>query len=168
MSQSILGTGFRYDTEIIKPDGRVIADVDFNLLPQVSIDHIAGLIRGTASPIGSWYVGLFEGNYVPTSGVTSADLPATAVECTAYSESARPAWTNAYDGVSVIDSLAAKATFTLTIAKRVYGAFLVSAATKGGNTGLILSIARFASPKDIDAGEVFTVAAGLTLIPTSL
>jgi hypothetical protein len=168
MSQSILGTGFRYDTEIIKPDGRIIADVDFNLLPQVAVDHIAGLLRGTASPIGSWYIGLFEGNYVPTSGVTAADLPATVVECTAYSEAARPAWTHAYDGVSVIDSLAAKAAFTFTSSKRVYGAFIISSATKGGNTGTLLSIARFNSPKDIDAGEVFTVAAGITLIPTSL
>lgn len=163
---SILGHGFQYHGEIVRLDGSREAFVDHNLLPQVAVDHIAGLIRGTVSTIGTWYVGLFEANYVPVSGATAADLPA--IECVTYSEATRPEWVEAYDGVSVIDSLASKATFTFTASKRVYGAFLVSASTKGGNTGTLLSIARFSQPKDIDSGEVFTVAAGLTLIPTSL
>lgn len=166
MTRSILGHGFQYSGEIVRLDGSREAFTDHNLLPQVAVDHIAGLIRGSASPIATWYVGLFEANYVPVAGVTAADLPA--IESSAYSEATRPAWTNVYDGSAVIDSLASKATFTFNASKRIYGAFLVSTSTKGGSTGTLLSIARFASPKDIDAGEVFTVAAGLTLIPTSL
>ena len=163
---SVLGYGFRYDGEIITPDGEIIQFSDTNLLPQVAIDHIAGLIRGTTSPIGSWYMGLFENNYVPTSGVTAADLPGVVGESTAYTEATRPAWTNAYDGVSAIDNLASKATFTMNAAKVIYGAFIVSSSVKAGNTGLLLSIARFSTAKTLDSGSVFTLGAGITLVPT--
>lgn len=164
---SVLGTGFRYDCEIIAPDGEIIRSTDFNLLPQVSIDFIAGLIRATSIPNGSWFIGLFENNYVPTSGVTAADLPGVVGECTAYTEATRPAWTHAYDGVSVIDNLASKATFSINAAKTVYGAFIVSSSVKAGNTGTLLSIARFNTAKSLDAGTTFSIAAGLTLVPTT-
>lgn len=165
---SLLGTGFRYDCEILTPSGEIILSTDFNLLPQVSVNHIAGLIRGDGTvPISSWFVGVFEDNYVPTSGVTSADLPVVVGESTAYSEVTRPAWTDSYDAVSLIDNLASKAVFTFTAAKTIYGAFLVSSSVKAGNTGVLLSIARFSTPKTVDIGTVFSVAAGITLVPTT-
>ena len=164
---SVLGHGFRYDGEIITPDGEIITFSDHNLLPQVSIDFIAGLLRGTATPIGSWYLGLFENNYVPTSGVTAADLPGVVGECTAYDEATRQVWNHAYDGVSAIDNLASKAVFTINAAKTVYGAFIVSSSVKAGNTGTLLSIARFSTAKTLDIGTQFSLAAGITLIPTS-
>lgn len=164
---SVLGFGFRYDCEIIAPDGEIIQFTDYNLLPQVAIDHVAGLLRATVSPIGTWYVGIFENNYVPTSSVTAADLPGVVGECVTYSEATRPTWSHAYDGISAIDNLASKAVFTMTAAKRVYGAFLVSNSTKGGNTGTLLSIARFSTAKDLDIGSVFSVAAGITLVPAT-
>lgn len=165
---SVLGTGFRYDCEILTPSGEIIQSTDFNLLPQVSIDHIAGLIRGDGTvPISSWFVGVFENNFVPTSGTTSADLPGVVGESTAYSQATRPAWTHSYDGVSLIDNLASKAQFTFTAPKTIYGAFLVSNSTKAGNTGVLLSIARFNTPKSVDTGTVFSVAAGITLVPTT-
>ncbi len=164
---SVLGTGFRYDSEIVAPDGEILRFTDFNLLPQVSIDLIAGLLRGTATPIGSWYMGLFENNYVPDSSVTAADLPGVVGECTAYSQATRPAWTHAYDGVAVIDNLASKATFTMNADKTIYGAFIVSSSVKAGNTGALLSIARFSTAKALPAGSQFTLAAGLTLVPTA-
>lgn len=138
------------------------------MTPQPSIDFVAGLIRGTVAPNATWYVGLFENNYVPDSTSKAADIPATIVECTAYSEATRPVWNVAYDGVTNLDNLASKAQFTFTSAKRVYGAFVASTSAKGSGSGLILYIARFASPKDVSAGEVFNVAAVFPLIPTSL
>ena len=161
---SVLGRGFKYSGEIITPDGEITTFSDFNLLPQVSIDHIAGLIRGVGTPIGSWYLGLFENNYVPTSGVTAADLPGVVGECTAYTEATRPEWVDAYDGVASIDNIASKAVFTMNAAKVIYGAFIVSSSVKAGNTGLLLSIARFSTAKTLDSGTQFSLAAGLTLI----
>lgn len=165
---SVLGAGFKYDCEIITPSGEIIQSTDYNLLPQVSIDHLAGLLRGDGTvPISSWFVGVFENNFVPTSGVTSADLPVVVGESTAYSQATRPVWTHVYDGVSVIDNLAAKAVFTFTAAKTIYGAFIVSSSVKAGNTGVLLSIARFNTPKTMDIGTQFSVAAGITLVPTT-
>lgn len=168
MTPSILGTGFQYHTEIHRLDGSVESAVDHNLLPQEAVTFIAGLLRNTEAPIGTWYIGLFEGNYVPDKNATAAILQSTIVECTAYTEGTRPEWTHAFDGNSLIDNLNARATFTFNADKRVYGAFLISASGKGGTTGRLLSIARFSQPKDISAGEPFTVAAGITLIPTDL
>lgn len=165
---TVLGTGFRYDCEIIKPSGEIELSTDFNLLPQVSIDHIVGLLRGDGTiPISSWFLGVYSGNYVPTSGVTSADLPSVVGESTAYSQATRPAWTDVYDGVSVVDNLASKAVFTFTAPTTLYGAFIVSSSVKAGNTGLLLSIARFNTPKTMDIGTQFSVAAGITLVPTT-
>lgn len=164
---SLLGTGFIYETAIRRCDGSVERAVDHNLLPEEAVGFVAGLIRATEVPTGSWYIGLFEGNYAPDATVTAATVAALATECTAYSEATRPAWNHAYDS-GVIDSLNAKASFTFPTAKRIYGAFIVSTSTKGGTGGKLLSIARFDTPKDIGAGEVFDVAAALTLIPTSL
>ena len=165
---SVLGTGFRYDCEIITPSGEVELFTDFNLLPQVSVNHIAGLLRGDGTvPVSSWFLGVFSGNYVPTSGVTSADLPVVVGEATGYSQATRPAWTNSYDAVATIDNLANKAIFTFTAATTLYGAFIVSNSVKAGNTGVLLSIARFNTPKTMDIGTQFSVAAGITLVPTT-
>ena len=166
---SVLGLGFQYDCEIKTPDGEIIRFTEHNLLPQVAINHIAGLIRGSggATPISSWYMFLFEGNYVPTSSVTAADLPGVVGECSAYSDVGRPVWDNVYDGINIIDNLANKAVFTMTAAKRIYGAGIISNSTKGGNTGTLLSIARFGTAKDLDIGTQFSLAAGITLVPTA-
>ncbi|MNM79479.1 hypothetical protein D3C81_914110 [compost metagenome] len=160
---SLLGHGLIYDCEIVTPDGEVITFSDHNLLPQVSIDFIAGLIMGSGAPNANWYLGLYEGNYVPTSGVTAADLPGVVGECTAYSQATRPSWSATYDGVSLISNLSSKAVFSLNAPKTIYGAFIVSNSTKAGNTGLLLSIARFSTPRALEAGTEFGVAAGLTL-----
>jgi hypothetical protein len=165
---SLLGTGFKYETQMVLPSGEIILFDDTNLLPDVSVDFIAGLIRGDGTaPISSWYVGIFEANYVPTSGVTAADLPGVVGQCSAYSLATRPVWTHAYDGTSVITNSASRAEFTMTAAKTIYGAFLISSNVKTGNSGTLLSIARFSSPKVLDIGTVFGVTASLTLIPTT-
>ena len=165
---TVLGAGFRYDCEIIRPNGEIELSTDFNLIPQVGIDHLAGLLRGDGTvPNSSWFLGVFSGNYVPTSGVTAADLPTVVGESTVYSQSTRPVWQNSYDGVSTIDNIASKAVFTFTAATTLYGAFIVSNSVKAGNTGLLLSIARFNTPKVMDIGTQFSVIAGITLVPTS-
>lgn len=171
MNQLVHGLplGFVYDGEILAPDGRLVETFsDTNLIPQLGLTHIAQLIRGNTALIGNWYLFLFEGNYVPVSGVLPSDLPATVLECQAYSEATRPAWDHAFDGASVIDNAASRAVYHFPTQKTIYGAGIISTAAKGGNTGTILSMARFASPKTIDAGGQFTLAAGLTLIPTNV
>ena len=82
---SVLGAGFKYDCEILTPSGEILQFTEHNLLPQVSVDHLVGLLRGDGTvPISTWYMGVFENNFVPTASVTSADLPVTVGESTAY------------------------------------------------------------------------------------
>lgn len=157
--QSLLGRGFVHDYEIITPDGElIIGPPTRNLLPQVAIDYVAAHLLST-----TWYVGLFEGNYVPDASITSGGLTSIVGECTAYSQASRPVWSGVYDNVSVVDNLASKAAFTMTADKLIYGAFLVSASTKGGNSGLIMSIARYATPQSLASGAVFSVGIGSVL-----
>jgi hypothetical protein len=168
---SILGHGLKYGLFLRNEAGVWVQDGPpvHNLIPQAGVEHIRSLIRGSgASPISSWYMFLFENNYVPTSGVTAADLPGVIGESTAYTEATRPAWTHQDVGDTSIDNLASLATFTMNAPKIIYGAGIVSASTKGGNTGLIISIARFDTPRELEAGMEFGVGGILTLVPTTL
>lgn len=164
---SVLGTGFRYKCQAKLPSGEIVEWEDHNLLPQDSIDHIARLILASTSPIGAWYVGIFEGNYTPTAGTSASDLPTTVGESTAYSGANRPAWSGVYDNLSDLSNAASRAVFTMTADKRIYGAFIVSSSVKGGGSGVLLSIARFAIPRDLPAGTEFAVTAGIALVPTT-
>lgn len=163
-----LPIGFVYDTELWRGGQLVSAKRAYNLVPQVGVNHFAALLRGTGPLISSWHVGLFEGNYVPDEDTTSSDLQTGAVEFVGYNEAARPAWTHAYDGTSVIDNSASRATFTVTSAKTVYGGFLVSNSTKGGTSGVLLSIARFPSPDELRVDDEYRITAGITLVPTAI
>lgn len=168
MTHSILGTGLIYKVETIKDGVVVDTSYEHNILPQQSVDHIAGLIRGSgAQPISSWFLGCFESNYTPDSSVTAADLQVTVGESLAYTEATRPAWTNTYDGVGFIGNASNLAEFTFNASKTIYGAFIVSNATKGGTSGILLSLARFSTAKVVENGTVLRITAGLTLTPTN-
>ena len=164
---SILGTGFKYSIEARLPCGKVIAFEDHNLLPQVAVNHNAGLIRGTVAPISAWYVGLFEGDFVPNGATSAADLPGLVGEFTGYNEATRRPGEHDYDGVSIIDNAADRAVFTFTTNKIIHGAFICSSPAKGSASGVLLSIARFAVPRDLPAGTEFAVTVGITLVPTA-
>lgn len=159
----------KYEFELVNPDGS-IADAweDWNLIPQVGVTQLANAMFGDVAPISTYYVGLFLNNYVPSSSVTAADLQTSVGEFTGYSETSRPLWERVYDGVGAITNEAARAEFTCTVDRRLYGGFLVSSPTKGGNTGNLLSIARFTTPRDVVTGQVLRVRASLTLIPTEV
>jgi hypothetical protein len=162
--RSIIKGGLQYEVEHLIDGVVVDRFVVNNLIPQVGIDHIAGLLRGLATPISNWYIGLFAGNYVPTMATTSADLPTTAGESVAYSETTRPAWVHAYDGVNDISNNLSRAEFTFTSDQRLYGGFVVSSEAKGTGTGVLLSIVRFPSPVDVVAGSTLRVLAGTVLV----
>lgn len=168
VGEGALELGFVYTPQVVDPQGRVIIDGPpvCNIIPQVGIDHLVSLLRGSGSLISNWYVGVYEGNYVPTSATTSADLPSNALESVAYSETSRPLWNNTYDGVSVISNLSTRAEFTFTSDKRLYGGFLVSNSVKGGGSGTLLSIARFSSPYDVPSGSTFRLGVSIALIPS--
>jgi hypothetical protein len=157
--------GFVFKGEVVSPEGEVIVTfTDQNIIPQSGIDHIVGLLRGTGTLNSSWYVGVGASNYVPSSATTSADLPGAVGEATAYSQTTRPIWSNTYDGTSMVGNLDTKAEFTFTAATRLYSGFLCSNSGKGSNSGILLSIARFASPYDVPAGSTFRLGISISLL----
>ncbi len=159
--------GFTYNCEIILPSGEIILSSDENLMPQEGVDFFASLVLGDgAVPNANWYMGLFEGNYVPTAASKAADLPGVIGECTAYESVTRPSFLGVYDGVSLIDNQASKTEFVLTADKTIHGGFIASSSVKASGGGFMISIARFASPKILPAGTRFGVVSALPLIPT--
>lgn len=151
-----LGSGLIFIGQVVDRDGNILQEgIDHNLNPQVGVDYVAGLFMGTQTVVSPWYVGVYEGNYTPSKAAQASDLPGTIIECTAYSQTSRPVWDKTYDGVSLITSINSRAAFTFTSAKRLYGGFIISESAKGGNTGVLLSIARFATPYDVPAGSTF-------------
>lgn len=159
--------GFTYHIDV-EQDGVVIDSWPFtNLVPRAALNHMADALFGDVTPIGNFYVGLFENNYLPVPGAVSSDVPATMGEFVAYSETARPLW-NRVNDEGVISNVASRAAFTVTSSKRLYGGFLSSSSEKGGGSGLLLSVARFNSPRDVEPGMVLRVRAELSLIPTNI
>lgn len=166
MKQSVILDGFSYDVQIVDKSTGQIKDtiVGCNLIPAAGLTFLIQSPFGGATAINSFFVGLFDNDYVPTAGVVSTDLPSVVGEFTGYSETTRPTWSRVFNGTSAQDNAAARAVFTPTVARRIYGCFIVSAADKGGNTGLLLSVLRFPSPRDVTVGEELRVLAGLTYV----
>jgi hypothetical protein len=151
------------------PDGALLWTEEVaNLMPQVGVDYAAKAMFGDVAPISAFYAGLFLNDVLPTAPLTAADIPTTLGEFVSYSEAARPLWNRAYDDAGTMTNASSRAVFTITADARLYGGFLVSSSVKGGNTGLLLSVARFSTPRDVTNGGTFRVAYGLTLVPTNV
>lgn len=155
--------GFEYLIEVIK-DGVVIdSEVVHNLLPIEGINHMMGVTLKGVTPVATWYLGLFEGNYTPTSADIMSTFPGLATECTTYDETARVAWDEGSIVTGAVNNSASRAEFTSNTTKTVYGGFMASNPVKGATSGVLLSVVRFSSPKSFEAGSVLRVTAGFTM-----
>lgn len=146
---SQLALGGRFLVQHVRR-GEVIDEEELkNLVVNEGLNHILDVVLHGASQVGTWYLGLFEGNYTPVATVTAATITAASTECTAYDESTRVAYDEAAASGQSITNSASKATFTMNASKTVYGAFLASASAKSATTGVLLSAARFGSSKAV-------------------
>jgi hypothetical protein len=135
-------------------DGQIIDEFDTpNLVVDQGLNHILDVVLHGSGQIGTWYLGVFEGNYTPVAGLTAAALPGAATECTAYDETTRQAYVEAAAAAKVTTNAASKATFTFNATKTLYGAFIASDSTKGGTSGTLLAAAKFAAPKGVVATD---------------
>lgn len=159
--------GFVYKFEVLD-NGIVVAETPpvHNIMPTAALNHVLDVLMKAGTQYPNWYVGLFEGNYTPTAGATMVSLIADATECTAYSETTRPAFTGDAIASGAIQNTATKAEFTFTAAKTIYGGFISSNNVKSATTGMLLSAVRPASSVVVASGNVLRVTAGLTLTST--
>lgn len=164
---NILNAGFVYKVEYRDPDGVLQWEEEVNnLIPQEGVDYVAGTILGSVVQVTDWYVGLFENDYAPSASTTSAQLTTPVGETTAYEAATRPLWQGVYNDISRLDNAASRAEFVFTADKTIYGGFLASQSAKQNAAGVLLSIARFSSPREVETGGSLRVLAGIDLIPS--
>lgn len=155
--------GFEWSLQIVNADGSIACEeTKCNIIPSDGLSFLARAPFGDVTPISTFYLGLFRGNYIPTFESSALDIPGAMNEMVDYSEPNRPEWVRSLNGIATMDNVNSKAEYTITQDRTIYGAFLVSSATKASNTGLLLSCVRFSSPKQVTAGQTVTLAGGLT------
>lgn len=131
-------------------DGEVIDRIECpNLVTNEGLDHILNTVFTGSLQVSTWFLGLFEGNYTPVAGITAATITAASTESIAYDETTRRPYDEAAASGQSITNAASKATFTMNASKTIYGAFLVSNSTKSATSGVLMSAARFGSPKSV-------------------
>ena len=136
--------------EVRRKDGSIEPFADDNIVVNQGLNNLLGVMFNAAAQTVTWYLGLFEGNYTPVASVTAATIASTSTETTAYTQAGRPAFSPAAPASQAITNSANRATFTFNASKQIYGAFLISSATKGGTGGVLFSATRFATPKTVD------------------
>lgn len=148
-----IAVGGVYHGQIVR-DGRVIEEFeDHNLVVNQGLNSLLNIYFNGQTQITSWFLGLFEGNYTPVATLTAATVTGSSTECTAYGEATRPEFVEAAAASQSITNSASRATFTFNATKTIYGAFLVSDATKSGTSGTLFSAARFNSSKSVVSGD---------------
>jgi hypothetical protein len=140
----------RYHGQIVRA-GRVIDEwEDDNLVVNEGLNSLLSIMFNGGTQITTWYVGCFEGNYTPVATVTAATITSASTECTAYTSSTRPEYTEAAPSAQSITNSASRASFVFNATKTIYGAFLVSSSTKSGTAGTLFSAARFSTSKAVE------------------
>jgi len=142
-----------YHGQIIRA-GRVIEEFeDPNLVVNEGLNSLLNVMFNGTTQIGTWYLGVFEGNYTPVSTVTAATITSASTESTAYASATRPEYVEAAASSQSITNSASRASFVFNATKTIYGAFLVSSSVKSGTTGTLFSAARFATSKAVENGD---------------
>lgn len=155
--------GVNYTIEVIRGGAVVDSETVHNLMPEEGRNHAVSVITKGATQVPTWYIGLFEGNYVPVDSDKASTFPTSATESTAYLPATRVEFVEGAVAAGVVENTASRAEFTATAAKTIYGAFLVSAQAKGAITGVLMSAARFTAPKVLQIDDVLRVTASFSL-----
>jgi hypothetical protein len=150
---SRLLVGGKYHGQIVR-DGWVIEEFeDHNLVVNEGLNALLNIMFNGSTQITTWYLGIFEGNYTPVATVTAATIASASTESTAYTSATRPEYVEAAASSQSITNSANRASFVFNATKTIYGAFLISNATKSGTSGTLFSAARFSSSKAVESGD---------------
>jgi len=149
--------GGRFFGRIFRDDELIAEFEDANLVTNEGLNYLLNAGVAGAGQLTNWYVGLFSGNYTPQATDIAANIATNSTEWTGYSESGRQAYTAPVTTTQSLTNSAAAATFTQSSAGTIYGAFIVSSATKGGTTGTLLAAAQFSSAKTVAPGDLLVM-----------
>lgn len=137
----------------------------------------AAFQRGAVAvtPKSNWYIGIYEGTITTSTlkGSTAATIAVDSTEIldTSYAETGRLIWDlddavgNNDDSDRLITNLATPASFTMTAAKNITGAFICSELASGGTgiTEILFSLSNFGAIRNTQIGDVLQVVYDSTL-----
>lgn len=159
----VVRTGFKYDIEIVRPDGSIQAKWPIsNLMPNAALQHFLASAHAAASQVSSFYIGAYANDRTPLLTDTGASLPEYG-EIVTFSEGSRQLWNkgalqgNKYDSASNPTILTATEQVTAT------GVFMSTEPTFGSTAGYLWSAALAPSPETINAGSALRIPASITL-----
>lgn len=135
-----------------------------NLVTTEGKNYLLDVGLSGAAAVASWYIGLTDGTPTVDSGDTLASH-AGWTEVTAYTEAARPAWSDGGVASASVDNSASPAVFSINAdSTTIGGAFLASDNTKGGTTGTLYSVGAFSSGDvTLNNGSTLEVTATFSL-----
>ncbi len=165
-NKSGIRLGGRFITECYDKEGNFKwVDLTHNLVTDEGNTRILNTMFKGTTQIATWYAGLVESNTTATSTMTY-DVPIF-TETISYDEVTRPAYVVIAATQSTITNAAAKATFTASATKTIYGAAIFSKNTKGdhpaGADNVLYCYGKFAAERDVVDDDVMN----LTYIITS-
>ena len=147
-----------YTIECVGPDGKLKwKDKAYNTVVNVGLDEILDKFWKGSTYSASHFVGLTDGTPTPAAADTMASHAGWA-EVTAYSEGTREALTLGTVSSQSVNNSASKASFSINGTATVGGAFITTNSTKGGTTGVLISVAAFTEgDKAVDSGDTLNV-----------
>ena len=134
-----------------------------NLLPDQGIFHMLDVTFHQTTPVATWYLALYGGNYTPTAGLTAANFATTALENTntaeGYTETTRREWVEGAATGSGANNLNSPALFTFATATSVniHGAALLSNNVRGTTAGILMSATKFPTVRNFQNGDTFSL-----------
>jgi len=145
-------------------------DVSDNLITIEGLNYILeAALRGGAS-YNQYYMALFDGAYTPNPLLTAANFSSGTGELVSnsegYSEVSRPLWQSESASDGVTSNQANKCAFTIASSSSVTirGGALLSDSTKGGTSGVLISISRFNNDRVEHNGNVFNAQYSIEIV----
>lgn len=138
-----------------------------NIITTQGLNSLLDVYFRNQTQIAAWYIGPVETD--TAAAITQTYAVPVFTEWDGYSEAARQVFTGAAASGGVMTNTAAKATFTASENKTLYGAALfgggtdptVIANTAGGGT--LFCYSKFSGSKDVESGDTFKVTLTVTI-----
>lgn len=155
-----IGIKHHYHVECYGKDGKLRWQEFFeNIVPNAALDDVLNKYwKATVS--AAFFVGLKD-----TGTPVAADTMASHgswLTITPYSNATNPALTMGTAATQSIDNSASKAVFNINATDVIFGAFVSDNATKGAATGLLVSVADFATSRSVISGDTLNVTVTVT------
>ncbi len=140
-----------------------------NLVVNEGLAHILNVALGGKAKIANYYLAIFSGATAPAANWTAANFAAVASEIVSltegYSQATRPLWSPSGASSNSIDNMSTAASITIATAGtlNVTGAALLSNATKGGTSGVLVSATKYSTARTFQNGDIYEIGYRLSL-----